>query len=323
MLFCTAFIVSIFFEYNLLLGMNFFPDPSTCTVSVSIPTILASSTGLVSACALYHDKGPEPWLRKTSTDAWLSTGITEAVDGHDGVYNDQGDIYCLLCYESGTLEIFDVPNFKSVFCVDYFIYGKTHLFDKYAREPNKSSHNVKWEVPDEANGFVKKLPQDMKIVEIAMQRWSGQYTRPFLFAILSDGTILCYHAYLYEGSENAVKVDDAVSPHKSAEASNISASRLHNLRFIRVSVDTATREESSNGVPRSRITVFKNVGGYQGLFLSGSRPAWFIVCRERLRVHPQVCWSFFFGFLFSHFLLRETFVQTGALLYLECREFFA
>ncbi|XP_065030175.1 cleavage and polyadenylation specificity factor subunit 1-like isoform X1 [Musa acuminata AAA Group] len=265
-------------------------DPSTCTVSVNVPATFASSTELISACALYHDKGPEPWLRKTSTDAWLSTGIAEAVDGHDGLYNDQGDIYCLVCYESGTLEIFDVSNFKCVFSVDNFVSGKTHLFDKYAREPSRNSQGIKSKVTDEANGSVKKeLPQDMKIVELAMQRWSGQYSRPFLFGILSDGTMLCYHAYLYEGLENTPKVEDAVSPHRSAEMGNVSASRLHNLRFIRVAVDTATSEEASNIVSRPRITVFKNVGGYQGLFLSGSRPAWFMVCRERLRVHPQLC----------------------------------
>ncbi|URD80124.1 cleavage and polyadenylation specificity factor subunit [Musa troglodytarum] len=260
-------------------------DPSTCTVSVNVPAIFASSTELISACALYHDKGPEPWLRKTSTDAWLSTGIAEAVDGQDGLYNDQGDIYCLVCYESGTLEIFDVPNFKCVFSVDNFVSGKTHLFDKYAREPSRSSQDIKSKVTEEANGSVKKeLPQDMKIVELAMQRWSGQYSRPFLFGILSDGTMLCYHAYLYEGLENTPKIEDAVSPHRSAEMGNVSASRLHNLRFIRVSLDMATREEASNVVSRPRITVFKNVGGYQGLFLSGSRPTWFMVVKPLSQV---------------------------------------
>ncbi|WOL10817.1 cleavage and polyadenylation specificity factor subunit 1 isoform X1 [Canna indica] len=264
-------------------------DPSTCTVSVSVPTLCASSTGFISACALYHDKGPEPWLRKTSTDAWLSTGITEAIDGHDGLYNDQGDVYCLVCYDSGTLEVFDVPNFKCVYTVDNFIYGKIHLFDKYAREPTRSSQNSKLKVSGESNGSMKELPHETKIVELAMQRWSGQYSRPFLFAILNDGTMLCYHAYVYEGLENASKVEDATSPHNSCDMSNISASRLRNLRFVRLSVDTDTREESSNFVARPRITVFKNVSGYQGLFLSGSRPAWFMVCRERLRVHPQLC----------------------------------
>ncbi|RWW84828.1 hypothetical protein BHE74_00006544, partial [Ensete ventricosum] len=79
------------------------------------------------------------------------------------------------------------------------------------------------------------------------------------------------------GLENTPKVEDVGSPDRSAEMGNVSASRLHNLRFIRVSVDTTTCEEASDVVSRPRITVFKNVGGYQGLFLSGSRPSWFMV----------------------------------------------
>lgn len=265
-------------------------DPSTCNVSVNVPAVFASLTESVSACTLYYDKGPEPWLRKASTDAWLSTGIAEAIDGNDGSYHDQGDIYCLVCYESGTLEIFDVPSFKCVFSVDSFISGKTHLVDTCIREPTKTPQKIKNKNFEEAPCQVKKEPaHDMKIVELAMQRWSGQYSRPFLFGILNDGTMLSYHAYLFEGLENAPKVEDAMSPHNSVDLSNISTSRLRNLRFARVSIDTATREESSNVVAQPRITIFKNIGGYQGLLLAGTRPAWFMVCRERLRVHPQLC----------------------------------
>lgn len=285
-----------------------FPDPSTCTVAVSVPSVFASSTEPICACALYHDKGTEPWLRKTSTDAWLSTGITETIDGHDDLYNDQGDIYCLVCYENGTLEFFDVPNFKCVFSVDNFIYGKTHLLDKYAREPSTSFQGSKGKVSEESNGFLKELSRDMKIVELAMHRWPGQYTRPYVFAILTDGTMLCYHAYLYEGPEGAPKLEDAVSPQKSADVSNISGSRLRNLRFVRVPIDIAIREESSNVVARPIITIFKNVGGYQGLFLSGSRPAWFMVCRERVRVHPQVSWSSVLTFLRLFFFKMRFFL---------------
>ncbi|KAL7003208.1 hypothetical protein U1Q18_004366, partial [Sarracenia purpurea var. burkii] len=69
--------------------------------------------------------------------------------------------------------------------------------------------------------------------------------------------------------------------------SSLSTSRLRNLRFVRVPLDTYAKEETTSGTPSQRITIFKNVGGYQGLFLSGSRPAWFMIFRERLRVHPQ------------------------------------
>ncbi|KAJ4955489.1 hypothetical protein NE237_012272 [Protea cynaroides] len=264
-------------------------DPSACTVSVSVPSVFESLKESICACTLYHDKGPEPWLRKASTDAWLSTGMGEAIDGADGAH-DQGDIYCVVCYETGTLEIFDVPSFKCVFSVDKFVSGKSHLVDTFVRDPSKDPHLSRNNMSEEAAGQIKKeTVQNMKVVELAMQRWSGQHTRPFLFGILTDGTMLCYHAYLYEGQENITKTEEAVSGQNLVDLSSISSSRFRNLKFVRVPLETFTREEASAVSPCQRITVFKNVGGYQGLFLSGARPAWFMVCRERLRVHPQLC----------------------------------
>ncbi|KAF3433103.1 hypothetical protein FNV43_RR24205 [Rhamnella rubrinervis] len=265
-------------------------DPSTCTVSVSTPAAFEGSKKLISACTLYHDKGPEPWLRKTSTDAWLSTGVDEAIDGADGALHDQGDIYCVVCFESGSLEIYDVPNFNCVFSVDKFISGKTNLLDTLVEEHLKDPQKLMNRSSEEMSGQGRKENiENMKVVELAMQRWSGQHSRPFLFGILSDGTILCYHAYLFEGPESTSKAEDSVSSQSSSGFNNISASRLRNLRFSRVPLDTYAKEETPNGTPCQRISIFKNIAGYQGLFLSGSRPAWFMVFRERLRVHPQLC----------------------------------
>ncbi|KAH7664725.1 cleavage and polyadenylation specificity factor subunit 1 protein [Dioscorea alata] len=264
-------------------------DPSTCTMSVNVPPI-ATSNEPISACTLYHDKGPEPWLRKTSTDAWLSSGVAEAVDGNDGLYQFQGDIYCLICYVSGRLDIYEVPSFRCVYSVDNFISGKTHLVDKHIRAPSWNLLKIKNKNLEETTGQQRKEPaQSMRITELAMHRWPGQYSRPFLFAILNDGTMLCYHAYLYEGAEGANKVEDGLSPHDSVDLSGAGTSRLRNLRFLRVAIDTMTREEPSDVVSGPRMTIFTNVGGYQGFFLTGSRPAWVFVSRERLRVHPQRC----------------------------------
>ncbi|XP_015877866.3 cleavage and polyadenylation specificity factor subunit 1 isoform X1 [Ziziphus jujuba] len=265
-------------------------DPSSCTVSISTPAAFESSKKLISACTLYHDDGPEPWLRKTSTDAWLSTGVDEAVDGADGSLHDQGDIYCVVCYESGSLEIYDVPNFNCVFSVEKFISGKMNLLDTLVEEQSKDPQKLMNRSSEDVSGQARKENvQNMKIVELAMQRWSGQHSRPFLFGILSDGTILCYHAYLFEGPESASKTEDSVSAQSLSGLSNNSASRLRNLRFVRVALDTYAKEETPNATSCQRISIFKNIAGYQGLFLSGSRPAWFMVFRERLRVHPQLC----------------------------------
>ncbi|XP_020575290.1 cleavage and polyadenylation specificity factor subunit 1, partial [Phalaenopsis equestris] len=265
-------------------------DLSTCTASIYVPSIPANSTDSVSACTLYTDDGPEPWLRKASTDAWLSSGIAETIDGHDGSNHEQGDIYCLVCYESGTLEIYDVPNFKCVFSVDKFVSGKSHLVDRSVREPSKPYQKMRSKISNEASDLGRKEPlENMKVVELVMQKWSGQYCRPFLFAVLNDGTMLCYHAYLYEGLESSSKFEEVMSSNNSTDPSSISTSSFRNLRFIRVPTDFTAREEPSNVVMQPKITIFKNIAGYQGLFLSGSRPAWFMVCRERLRFHPQLC----------------------------------
>ncbi|KAM7272599.1 hypothetical protein ACFE04_027262 [Oxalis oulophora] len=262
-------------------------DPSTCTVSVTTPAVFESSKRTVAACTLYHDKGPEPWLRKASTDAWLSTGIGEAIDGGQ---QDQDDIYCVVCYENNNLEIFDIPNFNSVFSVDKFASGKTHLVDTYMREPV-----VKEVMTSQGR---KETTQTMKVVELAMQRWSGLHSRPFLFGILNDGTILCYHAYIYEGSEGTSKIDDFVSAQDSSGLS--STSRLRNLRFARKTLDSYTREETPEGTTCQRITIFHNISGHQGFFLSGSRPTWVMLFRERIRVHPQLCDGSIIAFTVLH-----------------------
>lgn len=265
-------------------------DPSSCTVSTNFPAVFENSKKYIASCTLYHDKGPEPWLRKTSTDAWLSTGIGEAIDGSDGTPHDQGDVYCVVCYENGALEVFDVPNFSSVFSVDNFVSGKTYLGDTFVQDSSDDSQKfMSINSEEEAGHGRKENSQNMKVVELAMHRWSGQHSRPFLFGILTDGTILCYHAYLFEGSESSSKDEEVVSVHDSVNLRNISASRLKNLRFVRVRLDTYTKEDISSETPYPRITMFKNVGGFPGLFLAGSRPVWFMIFRERLRIHPQLC----------------------------------
>ncbi|KAJ3706249.1 hypothetical protein LUZ61_009954 [Rhynchospora tenuis] len=247
-------------------------DPSNCTVSLTTPPVFSvNSTDPISACTLYHDKGPHPWLRTTSTDAWLSTGITEPIDSNDLLTNSS-DVYCIVSYESGKLEIFDVPGFKLVYSVGNFISGKTYLSD-----------TCKSNIGKEETGH------GLKVVEVAMHRWPGRYSRPYLFAVLSDGTLLCYRAYFYEATDSS-KGD--MSADASSDVSMVGhGNRLRNLRFVRLQVDSGIREEENSDsiVHRPRISAFNNVGGYQGFFLNGSRPAWIMACRERLRMHPQFC----------------------------------
>ncbi|PNT60775.1 hypothetical protein BRADI_5g04673v3 [Brachypodium distachyon] len=260
-------------------------DHSTCALSINAPSTLTSRGERISACTLYHDRGPEPWLRKTRGDAWLSSGVTVAVDVSGSSSQDQSDIYCIICYESGKLEIFEVPSFRQVFSVGSFFSGESLLVDAFAQGFTEDSAEGR---QDETKVSLKKeVANNIRIVELAMHRWSGQFSRPFLFGLLNDGTLLCYQAYCYEGLESNIK-GTSLSPDGSVDLGNASDSRLKNLRFHRVSVDITSREDISS-LARPRITIFNNVGGYEGLFLSGTRPVWVMVCRQRFRVHPQLC----------------------------------
>ncbi|VAH25296.1 unnamed protein product [Triticum turgidum subsp. durum] len=250
-------------------------DHSTCALSISVPSSFTSSSEKISACTLYRDRGPEPWLRKTRSDAWLSSGIVEPIDGSGSSSQEQSDIYCIICYESGKLEIFEVPSFRCVFSLESFFSGEALLVD------SKRRHD------DTKISLKKEAADSIQVVELAMHRWSGQFSRPFLFGLLNDGTFLCYHAFCYEDSESNVK-DNSFSPAGSVDLASASDSRLKNLRFHRISVDITLREDISS-LARPRITIFNNVGGYEGLFLSGTRPVWVMVCRQRFRVHPQLC----------------------------------
>ncbi|KQJ81990.1 hypothetical protein BRADI_5g04673v3 [Brachypodium distachyon] len=234
-------------------------DHSTCALSINAPSTLTSRGERISACTLYHDRGPEPWLRKTRGDAWLSSGVTVAVDVSGSSSQDQSDIYCIICYESGKLEIFEVPSFRQVFSVGSFFSGESLLVDAFAQGFTEDSAEGR---QDETKVSLKKeVANNIRIVELAMHRWSGL--------------------------ESNIK-GTSLSPDGSVDLGNASDSRLKNLRFHRVSVDITSREDISS-LARPRITIFNNVGGYEGLFLSGTRPVWVMVCRQRFRVHPQLC----------------------------------
>ncbi|EPS69122.1 hypothetical protein M569_05643, partial [Genlisea aurea] len=262
-------------------------DPSTCSVSISTPPVFESPNMLVSACTLYHDFGPEPWFRKARSDAWLSAGIGDAIDGSDGMTHDMGDVYCIICYENGNLDIFDVPSFNRIFSVHKFISGRSHIFDTSIDLRMSDSLNHKKSQPEDSGHGRKESTLDINVVELSMLRWKQKYSRPFLFGVLSDGSIYCYHAYIYEVPETASKLE-GVNSQSSSKIGGVSTSRLWNLRFIRVRLDGCGRE-SLSGTVSQRIFIFNNVGGLQGLLLSGSIPAWIMMFRERLRIHPQVC----------------------------------
>ncbi|GKC19711.1 cleavage and polyadenylation specificity factor subunit 1 isoform X1 [Tanacetum coccineum] len=149
---------------------------------------------------------------------------------------------------------------RCTFTVDRFASGRSCIGDN---------------VPDDYQMSFQKdgrdTNQNLNVVELAMHKWRGENSRPFLFAILCDGTILCYRGFDYDDK----------------------------LRFSRVDFDY-TKGRMPEKTQNQRITTFERVGDCQGLFLSGSRPTWFMKSRERFQIHPQLCDGPICGFTAVH-----------------------
>lgn len=262
-------------------------DPSSCNISVSAPPMFQSSGDPITACSLYQDRGPSLWLRRTSMDAWLAPSF-DPVDISDGSDTNQGDIYCVVCKQNGRLELYELPNLICVFSANEFTHGNRFLFD--SRAPPKTSTmwaSLKEGMEAQIQDVAKQDPSaSLHVIEVCLEKWSDKFGRPFLLAILSDGTFLCYHAYLYEGADNSSLTEEGDTPETGVLGTI--TSRLKNLRFVRLSLDRASGEEDIATL-RPTIVPFRNVGGLRGAYVTGSRPVWLMNFRERLQVHPQLC----------------------------------
>ena len=213
-------------------------------------------------------------------DAWLAPSF-DPVDISDGLDTNQGDIYCVVCKQSGRLELYELPNLICVFSVNNFTHGNNFLYDTKAL-PKIDVTLQGGELQDTTK---HEKSASLHVTELCMEKWSDKFGRPFLLAILSDGTFLCYHAYLYEGVDNSSVVDESELPEVGALGAI--TSRLKHLRFIRLPLDRASSEEEIASL-KPNIVPFRNVGGLRGAYVTGSRPVWLMNFRERLQVHPQV-----------------------------------
>ncbi|CAM6094104.1 unnamed protein product [Calypogeia fissa] len=237
------------------------------SLDILSPLVLQASAGVITACSLFSDKAPGCWMRRC---------IDRSNQGA------QSDVYCIICRESGNLEIFGLPDFSCIFSIKKFIFGRAILsnYKFWGKEgaANRSEDNTDVE---------RELQEDSKLVvtDVCMVTWDQKFGRPFLLAILSDGTMLCYHAYSFEDTDGST-LDNLILDDKEVTPS---AKYLH---FVRLPLDWVSAEEQGN-LPvlqvSPRFVPFKNVGNVQGVFATGARPAWLMVCRERIRVHPQSC----------------------------------
>lgn len=195
-------------------------------------------------------------------------------------------MYCILCRKSGRLEIYDLPRVTCVFSVDYFNHGISVLWDQKVLERRANTNAALKEGAEEdkepGDTILRDAGLSLHVTQICFESWGEKFGRPFLLATLSDGTMLCYHAFSYE----ALEPSDALLDIRNLKDSP----RLAHLRFARIPIDwVSAQEDGAKPAQETKFSSFKNVGSFPGVFVTGLRPTWLMVCRGRLRPHPQVC----------------------------------
>ncbi len=258
-------------------------DPATSTMTISSPSSFASNTDLITAFSLYQDKGPYCWLRRACKDSSERSQLSTAPD--------QGKVFCVICRQTGRLEIYELPHVTCVFSVENFNYGMSVLWDNKVSEKRVSSNAALRDGAEEdetaGEDMLREAASQLLVTQVCFERWGEKFGRPFLLATLSDGTMLCYHAFCYEVPEtgDALEYADSIGRGNAKETP-----RLGHLRFVRMPIDWVSGEDEGVGEknPTLQFYPFRNVGSMSGVFVTGSRPAWLMICRQRIRCHPQV-----------------------------------
>ncbi|XP_058806106.1 cleavage and polyadenylation specificity factor subunit 1 isoform X2 [Phymastichus coffea] len=170
--------------------------------------------------------------------------------------------YWLFVYrDSGTLEVYSLPDFRLSYLIKNFGFGQCVLHDSMEFTTVQSSSST------------EPVNRELQVREIAMVALGHHGNRPMLLVRL-DNDLQVYQVYRYPKGYLKIRF-------KKME---------HNFTvgFSRVG-------PKDEGMPRQceitrlcMIRYFSNIAGYNGVFICGDYPQWlFLTGRGELRAHPM------------------------------------
>ncbi|XP_015682353.1 cleavage and polyadenylation specificity factor subunit 1, partial [Protobothrops mucrosquamatus] len=194
-------------------------------------------------------------------------------DSHQ--YKAEPTHWCMLVRENGTMEIYQLPDWRLVFLVKNFPMGQRVLVDSSFGQPASQGETKKEEVVRQT-----EMPLVKEVLLVAL---GNRQSRPYLLVHV-DQELLIYEAFNHDsqlGQAN-LKVRFKKVPH------NINF-REKKSRPSKKKSESAGGEES--GAPRGRVArfrYFEDIYGYSGVFICGPSPHWLLVTsRGALRLHPM------------------------------------
>lgn len=183
--------------------------------------------------------------------------------------------WCLLVRENGTMEIYQLPDWRLVFLVKNFPVGQRVLVDSSFGQPTTQGEVRKEEATRQG-----ELPLVKEVLLVAL---GSRQSRPYLLVHV-DQELLIYEAFPHDSQlgQGNLKVRFKKVPH------NINF-REKKPKPSKKKAEGCSTEEGSGVRGRvARFRYFEDIYGYSGVFICGPSPHWLLVTgRGALRLHPM------------------------------------
>nr|XP_021544417.1 cleavage and polyadenylation specificity factor subunit 1 [Neomonachus schauinslandi] len=183
--------------------------------------------------------------------------------------------WCLLVRENGTMEIYQLPDWRLVFLVKNFPVGQRVLVDSSFGQPTTQGEARKEEATRQG-----ELPLVKEVLLVAL---GSRQSRPYLLVHV-DQELLIYEAFPHDSQlgQGNLKVRFKKVPH------NINF-REKKPKPSKKKAEGSGAEEGAGARGRvARFRYFEDIYGYSGVFICGPSPHWLLVTgRGALRLHPM------------------------------------
>ncbi|XP_047641345.1 cleavage and polyadenylation specificity factor subunit 1 [Phacochoerus africanus] len=183
--------------------------------------------------------------------------------------------WCLLVRENGTMEIYQLPDWRLVFLVKNFPVGQRVLVDSSFGQPTTQGEARKEESTRQG-----ELPLVKEVLLVAL---GSRQRRPYLLVHV-DQELLIYEAFPHDSQlgQGNLKVRFKKVPH------NINF-REKKPKPSKKKTEGGGSEEGVGARGRvARFRYFEDIYGYSGVFICGPSPHWLLVTgRGALRLHPM------------------------------------
>eukprot|EP00069_Balaena_mysticetus_P012294 bmy_07563T0 len=183
--------------------------------------------------------------------------------------------WCLLVRENGTMEIYQLPDWRLVFLVKNFPVGQRVLVDSSFGQPTTQGEARKEEATRQG-----ELPLVKEVLLVAL---GSRQRRPYLLVHV-DQELLVYEAFPHDSQlgQGNLKVRFKKVPHSI----NF---REKKPKPSKKKAEGGSAEEGAGARGRvARFRYFEDIYGYSGVFICGPSPHWLLVTgRGALRLHPM------------------------------------